>query len=333
MHERECSPHGPGSASDLSPARRPPRPSRRAVVLPRHRVRSGRRRRPRRLPRAHQKRCRRGMRRGFRLLRHGRVPRADPGGVRGVRARGRGGDSGGGPRRGGRRLRYVNRPQIRGDRRGRGRRRTARDAALPGHGRPGGPAAPLLGAGRGHRPGDHRLPARQRCLHPRDRRRTRQGRRHHRPQGRPRRPRSDAAHPQRRTHRPARHRLPLLQRPAHRRTHRTRLPRHRHHPLLLRRLRLRARDSPRVPPRPHLRRRHNREQPHRRLLPAPGRTALQRTRIRRLARQGGRQTARLRRGRGTHPAERTAARAHQGAHRDHRTRLRAAPRRGAGEGA
>ena len=42
--------------------------------------------------------------------------------------------------------------------------------------------------------------------------------------------------------------LPLLQRAADRRTHRARLPRHRRHALLLRRLLLRPRDRPRLPP-------------------------------------------------------------------------------------
>ena len=93
--------------------------------------------------------------------------------------------AGTGPGRRRRRLRHRARPAVRRHRRGGRRRRPARDAALPGRRRPGGPAAALHRARRGHRPRRHRLPARQRRLHPRDRRRAGPGPQHHRPQGRP----------------------------------------------------------------------------------------------------------------------------------------------------
>ncbi len=88
------------------------------LFFPRHRLRPRRRPRPRRLPHARARRGRGRSRRGLRLLRHRRVPRAHPRGVRDVRAgRGRGdGGPGAGRRRHG--LRHRAGRAVRAARRG-----------------------------------------------------------------------------------------------------------------------------------------------------------------------------------------------------------------------
>ncbi len=264
--------YGTGRACDVSPSRRSTRHPQRAAVLPGHRLRARRLRGPRHLPHARPARGGGRSRRGVRLLRHRRVPRADARGVRGLRTGRRRGRRRARPGRRRRRVRHRARRALRPPRRGRRGGRTARHAALPRRRRPGGAAAALPRGGRRNRPAGHRLPARQRRVHPGDGRRTRPHGRDHRPEGRARRPRPHAARHQRRPHRgPGR--LPLLQRPADRRADPARLPRPRRDALLVRRVLLRAGDRPRLPPGSAHRRRRHRGQAPGQLLPPVRRTA------------------------------------------------------------